>query len=92
MRRLASEGIRLNLPWSGKLDIGLENIFMIYDRLFCDTTRYVVRSVANGMNDISKTHPQAVLEKLAEWKKSGKQSESEMQFLIQHALRSLIKK
>ena len=74
VRRLASEWIRPNLPWWGKIDIGIQNIFHILDNLFSDHTSYVFRSVANNMNDISKIDSKAVLQKLSEWKNLWKQS------------------
>jgi hypothetical protein len=52
----------------------------------------VVRSVANHLNDISKIDPGFVVECLKKWKSTGKQSAKEMDYLMNHALRTLIKK
>jgi 3-methyladenine DNA glycosylase AlkC len=60
--------------------------------LFFDQTRYVTRSVANHLNDISKKDPELVYEMLQKWKNSGKQNPQEMDFIIKHSLRTLVKK
>lgn len=91
VRRLASEGTRPRLPWSQKINISVEKTIPILDNLYTDSTRFVTRSVANHLNDISKTNPQLVLKTLKRWKKSAKQSSTELDFIIKHALRSLIK-
>lgn len=91
VRRLASEGIRPNLPWWGKVDLWVETTLKILDNLFTDQTQYVLRSVANNLNDITKLDADAVINKLIEWKKSWKQTEKKILFLITHALRTQIK-
>ncbi|CAA6828479.1 MAG: DNA alkylation repair enzyme [uncultured Sulfurovum sp.] len=90
-RRLASEGLRLKLPWAKKIDIDYRNNIALLDNLYMDDTRFVVRSVANHLNDISKIDLPLVLETLKRWKDSGKQHEKEITFLINHALRTSIK-
>ena len=64
VRRLASEGIRPKLPWSQKTILKPGDAGPILDILFSDSTRFVTRSVANHLNDISKTDPDFVLVKL----------------------------
>ncbi len=91
VRRLSSEAIRPNLPWGWKVDIWIQNTFKILDNLFPDQKQYVLRSVANNLNDITKLDANAVISKLLEWKKSEKQSQKNMLFLITHSLRSEIK-
>lgn len=91
VRRLVSEGTRPRLPWSGRLSIEAAMPLPLLDKLYADSTRYVTRSVANHMNDISKTHPSLVLETLARWKDEGKQKETELQWMCKHALRTLVK-
>ncbi len=91
VRRLCSEGTRPKLPWSQKIILSAHNTIPIVTALFSDKTRFVTRSVANHMNDISKIHEDLAIETLALWKSSQKQNEKEMQFIINHALRSLIK-
>lgn len=90
-RRLASEGLRLVLPWAKKIDIDYHDNLPILDNLYHDNTRFVTRSVANHLNDISKIDPNLVLDTLKKWKTSKKQDAKEMEFIINHALRTLIK-
>lgn len=91
VRRLASEGTRPKLPWAQKLLIAPEKALPILENLYYDNTRYVTRSVANHMNDISKINSDLTLQILKKWKDSQKQNEKEMEYIIHHALRSLIK-
>jgi 3-methyladenine DNA glycosylase AlkC len=84
VRRLATEGTRPSLPWSKKLN--LDNNWVInniLENLFYDKTRYVVRSVANHLNDISKINSNLVIETLVKWKKSKKQNlKKELDYLV----------
>ncbi len=91
VRRLASEGTRPKLPWAEKINLSPEDSLPILDKLFYDKTRFVTRSVANHLNDISKINPYLVLETLERWQSMAAQSESEMKFIIKHALRTLVK-
>ncbi len=91
VRRLCSEGTRPKLPWSAKIRIAVTEPLPILHKLHADRTRYVTRSVANHLNDISKTSPELVLETLAQWKRSGKQKPDELDFMVRHSLRTLIK-
>ncbi|PCI24174.1 DNA alkylation repair protein [Candidatus Peregrinibacteria bacterium] len=91
-RRLASEGMRPKLPWAMGITFDYKQGAEVLDLLFYDTERYVTRSVANHLNDISKIDPDFVLEKLESWKNSGKQNTKEMQYIINHSLRTSIKK
>lgn len=90
-RRLSSEGLRLVLPWAKKIDIDYHDNLPLLDNLYHDKCRFVTRSVANHLNDISKKDATLVLDTLKIWKKSKKQNEKEMAFMINHALRTLIK-
>ncbi len=91
VRRLASEGTRPSLPWSGKLPIPHTDPLPILDALYADPTRFVTRSVANHLNDIAKIDPGLVLETLSRWRDSGAQNDAEMAFIIEHACRTLVK-
>ena len=91
VRRLASEGTRPKLPWGMKIGLSVEAPLSILDTLHADSTRFVTRSVANHLNDIAKTHPDLVLERLNHWKKQKLQNPKELDFIIRHALRTLIK-
>ncbi len=91
VRRLVSEGTRPKLPWCVKITIPVEKPIPLLDQLFSDKTRYVTRSVANHMNDISKVKPDLVVETLDQWQKSEKQNAAEMEYIIRHSLRTLVK-
>lgn len=91
VRRLCSEGTRPKLPWSQKIILPPGTAIKILENLYTDSTRYVTRSVANHLNDISKTHPEIVLRILKKWNKSKKQKPEEMGYITKHALRTLLK-
>ena len=91
-RRLASEGLRPKLPWAKKIDFDYKRAEEILDNLYFDKSRYVVRSVANHLNDISKIDPDFVIAILRKWKLQNKQTKKEMDYLIKHSLRTSIKK
>lgn len=91
VRRLASEGTRGKLPWAKNVTIEYQEPLSILDILYADNTRYVTRSVANHMNDISKVDSELVVKTLKRWKQAGKQNPTEMQFIIRHSLRTLEK-
>ena len=90
-RRLASEGSRPSLPWAKNLTLDYTDALPLLDKLFSDNSRYVTRSVANHLNDISKINPALVIDTLQGWQESKKQNDTEMQFIINHSLRTLIK-
>lgn len=91
VRRLCSEGTRPKLPWSRKIDLPVSAPIPLLDVLHADRTRFVTRSVANHINDISKIDPALAVRTLTRWKKSKRQAPAELDFIIRHALRSLIK-
>ena len=90
-RRLASEGLRPKLPWAKKLTIDHKKPLKHLDNLFYDKTRYVTRSVANHLNDIAKIDASFVVDTLKRWKASNKQDPKEMDYIVSHALRTLVK-
>lgn len=90
-RRLASEGLRPKLPWAKKLTIDYTAPLIHLENLFNDDTRYVTRSVANHLNDIAKIDASLVVSTLKRWKYANKQTPKEMDFIINHALRTLVK-
>ncbi|XMB72947.1 DNA alkylation repair protein [Mycoplasmatota bacterium WC30] len=91
-RRLASEGVRPSLPWGMNINIDYKDGAKSLEYLYYDTERYVTRSVANHLNDISKKDPEFVLKTLKRWKNSHKQDSIEMEYIIKHSLRTLVKK
>ncbi|SFV57983.1 DNA alkylation repair enzyme [hydrothermal vent metagenome] len=88
-RRLASEGLRPKLPWAKKLTLDYKEALPLLEKLFDDKTRYVTRSVANHLNDISKIDASLVVATLKDWEESHKQESKEMTYMISHALRTL---
>lgn len=92
VRRLCSEGTRPALPWAKKIKLDVLEALPILDTLYSDSTRYVTRSVANHLNDLSKINPDLVIDLLEKWKTENKQSPEELNYIIKHALRTLIKK
>ncbi len=91
VRRLCSEGTRPKLPWAQKINMSHSTPITILDNLFSDSARFVTRSVANHMNDISKVDPELVIKTLIKWRDSKKQDPKEMDYIIKHSLRTLIK-
>ncbi|MDE0983830.1 MAG: DNA alkylation repair protein [Yoonia sp.] len=91
VRRLASEGTRPRLPWGHNVGLTTDDTLPILDVLYADKTRFVTRSVANHLNDIAKTNPHAVIDRLDHWQSAGKQSIKELTWMRKHALRGLIK-
>ena len=91
VRRLASEGIRPLLPWAPRVTLDLNDIVSVLDRLYADPTRYVVRSVANTLNDIAKLEPALVTRTLSQWSKRRAADSAEFEWLVKHALRTLVK-
>lgn len=92
VRRWASEGTRPKLPWAQSLVTEYTQPLPILDLLFADSTRFVTRSVANHLNDISKIDPDLVVETLQRWQASQSQEPKEMDFITRHSLRTLVKK
>ncbi|MEM9266968.1 MAG: DNA alkylation repair protein [Cyanobacteria bacterium P01_F01_bin.13] len=91
VRRWATEGSRPKLPWAQKLITDYKKPLPILETLYSDKTRYVTRSVANHLNDISKIDAALVLETLQRWQADKRQTEQEMSFITSHALRTLVK-
>jgi 3-methyladenine DNA glycosylase AlkC len=90
VRRLASEGSRPRLPWSFRLDAIVADPSLtapILENLCADPSLYVRKSVANHLNDVTRTHPAWVLDRLATWPLDHPQT----RWIARHALRSLVK-
>jgi 3-methyladenine DNA glycosylase AlkC len=70
VRRLASEGCRPRLPWAMALPQFRKDpspALPILEKLKNDESDYVRKSVANNLNEISKDHPQLVLDICERW-------------------------
>jgi len=91
VRRLASEGCRPRLPW-GMMVPALKKdptpVLPILELLKEDGALYVRKSVANNINDISKTHPNLVMEMAERWYGENNQTN----WIVKHACRTLLKK
>lgn len=92
VRRLVSEGARPLLPWSGRIPLTTTDTLPLLTILHADRTRYVTRSVANHLNDLTKSEPDVVIAVLKEWQSLGLQSSKELTWMTKHALRTLIKR
>lgn len=91
VRRLASEGSRPRLPWAMAIASFKKDpvgILSILEALKSDPSEYVRRSVANNLNDISKDHPNKVIEIASEWMGESVATDK----LVKHACRTLLKK
>lgn len=91
VRRLASEGIRPRLPWGKQLPRYIDDpapVISLLENLKDDPSDYVRRSVANNLNDISKDHPELVIETCHRWQADNVTAR---QWIIRHATRTLVK-
>lgn len=90
LRRLASEGCRPRLPWAMALS-GFKKdpklIIPVLEALKDDPSEYVRRSVANNLNDISKDHPDQVLDICEQWLGQNQNR----YWIVKRACRTLLK-
>ena len=91
VRRLVSEGTRPRLPWGQNVGLTPAETLPLLDRLHADRTRFVTRSVANHLNDITKFDAAAPIERLKKWQAAEQQQSKELDWLRKHALRGLVK-
>ena len=92
LRRLSSEGCRPRLPWGialNALKADPSPVLPILEQLKLDESENVRLSVSNNLNDISKDHPDVVIDVLRRWQAAH--DTKEMHRLIRHALRTLLK-
>ena len=91
VRRLSCEGCRPALPWAPALNSFKKDptpILPILEQLKTDTSVWVRKSVANNLNDISKTHPKLVIKIAKDW--YGKNEHTN--WIVKHGCRTLLKK
>lgn len=91
VRRLSCEGCRPALPWGQALTSFKKDptsILPILENLKEDASIHVRKSVANNVNDISKTHPSLVIAIAKEW--YGKSKETD--WIVKHGCRTLLKR
>jgi 3-methyladenine DNA glycosylase AlkC len=92
LRRLASEGTRAFLPWSTRVRGLLAHpraTLPIITALYRDPSEYVRRSVANHLNDLSRQHPDIVVETARQWMS---QPDENTERLVARGLRTLVKR
>lgn len=90
IRRLASEGCRPRLPWARKVQALIDDpslTWPILEQLKTDPEKYVQKSVANHINDISKDHADWLVARISQWDITHPAT----QWIIKHGTRSLIK-
>lgn len=92
VRRLVSEGTRPRLPWARNITLDPRVPLEFLDTLHGDEARFVTRSVANHMNDLSKVMPEEVVARLRRWHGEARQEPREMDWLTRHALRTAVKR
>lgn len=92
VRRLVSEGTRPRLPWAANIDLNPLVPLRFLDALHADPTRYVTRSVANHMNDLTRNAPDRVVHHLKAWRDTGAQSPKELDWITRHVLRTAVKR
>lgn len=92
VRRLVSEGTRPRLPWAPRvswIEKHPERVFPLLEALKDDAASVVRRSVANHLNDLSKSRPDSVYEIAERWLRNAT---PERRALVVHALRSAVKR
>ena len=90
VRRFASEGCRPLLPWAIVLSRFRKDprpILPVLERLKDDPSEKVRRSVANNLNDISKDHPDVVLDIAERWLGCSEGTD----WIVKQACRTLLK-
>ena len=91
-RRLVSEGTRTRLPWGRNMTAFFEahsqEILGLLELLKDDPAVYVQKSVANHLNDLTRSDPERVLDVLERWNTDAPGGRS---WIIRHALRTLLK-
>lgn len=89
VRRLASEGVRIRLPWGIKLHAALdefERYTEILTNLKDDPEKFVQKSVGNNLNDLYREAPQKAEHIIAQWRKTP--SCKAQEWIIKHGMRN----
>lgn len=93
VRRLASEGVRIRLPWAKKLLVAIEEFEtyrLILTNLKNDPEKFVQKSVGNNLNDLIKESPELSMQIISAWQTDNPGKAT--QWIIRHGLRSQRKK
>lgn len=91
VRRLVSEGTRPRLPWAKKippLKDNVQNNLCLLENLMHDSSRYVQKSVANHINDLTKENPEVVLTWIHQYISENDDMNPK---IIKNGLRTLVK-
>lgn len=89
VRRLASECLRIRLPWAKKLTVALDYFVdyrLVLENLKHDETRFVQKSVGNNLNDLFKEDAAKAQSAIADWQ-ANNPSQATL-WIIKHALRN----
>jgi 3-methyladenine DNA glycosylase AlkC len=89
VRRCASEGMRISLPWGKKMleAVGeLELFTKILTNLKNDPEKFVQKSVGNNLNDLYKLYPDKANQIISNWQ--SEPISKETQWIIKHGIRS----
>lgn len=92
VRRLASEGMRIYLPWAKQSLVCLEEweaYKIILTNLKDDPSRFVQRSVGNNLNDLYRYDAKYAKEIIEEWQQE--ELSPATAWIIKHGQRSLLK-
>jgi 3-methyladenine DNA glycosylase AlkC len=89
VRRLASEGLRIRLPWAKKSLVVLDyfdDYKVVLSNLKSDPEKFVQKSVGNNINDLVKECPDKAKEIITAWQEDNPTKET--LWIIKHGLRS----
>ena len=92
IRRLAAEGSRPRGVWVAHIEQFKKDpnpVLELLEHLKADDSLYVRKAVANNLNDISKEHPELVVQTGKKWLK---EKNKDTDWIVKHACRSLLKK
>jgi 3-methyladenine DNA glycosylase AlkC len=93
VRRLASEGMRVSLPWARKVTTSLEHpdrFRAVLGYLRHAPEKFVQKSVGNNLNDVMKLEPDLAWSIIREWEADSPSAATT--WIIKHGTRSLRKK
>ncbi|HVP07761.1 MAG TPA: DNA alkylation repair protein [Candidatus Acidoferrum sp.] len=91
VRRLAAEGSRPRGVWTAHIEAFRKDpqpVIALLEQLKADPSLYVRKAVANNLNDISKDHPDVVINTVIAWKRDG---HGHTDWIVKRACRSLVK-